>query len=168
MAKKRKKRKNGLIIVLLVSILALLGIIILLLLRRQPEEVVENGRSVLLTEDNVNEFDSEAGSVEDGYYLVTMNTAWEFDDGRAESNNAFVANAKENSRTVYFDVILSDTDEVIYSSPYMPVGTELRNFALTKALEAGEYSAVVRYYLVDDEYKVIDDIAAEVSISILN
>lgn len=167
MAKKRRKRKNGLIIILLVSILALLGIIILLLLRRQPE-VVENGRSVLITEDNVDEFDSGAGSVEDGYYLVTMNTAWEFDNGRAESNNAFVANAKENSRTVYFDVILSDTDEVIYSSPYMPVGTELRNFALTRALEAGEYSAVVRYYLVDDEYKVIDDIAAEVSISILN
>lgn len=168
MAKKRRKRKNGLIIILLVSILALLGIIILLLLRRQPKEVVENGRSVLITEDNVDEFDSNAGSVEDGYYLVTMNTAWEFDNGRAESNNAFVANAKENSRTVYFDVILSDTDEVIYSSPYMPVGTELRNFALSRALEAGEYSAVVKYYLVNDNYEVIDDIAAEISISILN
>lgn len=158
---------TGLIVVFLV-IAVLVGIIVYLAMGRsqQPETQIK-GKAVLLTEDNVQEYDNPE-PVEDGYYMVTMNTSWDFDDGKAESYNAYVANAVENTRTVFFDVFLSDTGENVYSSPYMPVGSELRNFALDKTLEAGDYQAVVTYHLVDDEYNEIDDVSASVTIHILN
>lgn len=157
----------GLVVVLAV-IAVLVGVIIYLAAGRQePEEQQIKGRAVLLTQDNVEEFDNPE-PVEDGYYMVTMNTSWDFDDGKAESYNAYVANAVENTRTVFFDVFLDDTGENVYSSPYMPVGTELRNFSLDKALEAGEYQAVVTYHLVDDDYNEIDDVSATITIHILN
>lgn len=162
-----KKSKKLLVVALVAVIVILLGVIIYLVGFGRESEVEEKGRAVLLTEDNVEEYDNQ-GAVEDGYYLVTMNTSWEFDDGKAESNNAYVANVEQNTRTVYFDVFLSDTGELVYSSPYMPVGTELKNFALDEDLEAGDYTAVVTYHLVDDDNNEIDDVSAEVTIHILN
>ena len=157
---------TGLITVVVV-VAVLVGIIIYLAVGRQEPEQQIKGRAVLLTEDNVQEYENQE-PVEDGYYMVTMNTSWDFDDGKAESYNAYVANAPENTRTVYFDVFLSDTGENIYSSPYMPVGTELQDISLDKALEAGDYQAVVTYHLVDDDYNEIDDVSAEITIHILN
>lgn len=168
-----ESKKNGgkklLVAVLVLVIVALVGVIVYLVMQKEEAEEDGNdrGRAVVLTEDNVEAFENE-GPVEDGYYLVTMNTTWEFDDGASESVNAYVANAKENSRTVYFDVFLSDTGERIYSSPYLPVGSELQNFKLEKDLAAGEYTAVVTYHLVDDEENEIDEVSAEVSIRVLN
>lgn len=169
MTSEKKGKKlliTGLIAVILV-IAVLVGVIIYLLNGRQEPETQIKGRAVLLTENNVEEFDNQE-PVEDGYYMVTMNTSWDFDDGSAESHNAYVANAPENTRTVYFDVLLSDTGDNIYSSPYMPVGSELQNFALDKDLEAGDYQAIVTYHLVDEDYNEIDDVSAEITIHILN
>lgn len=162
-----KKSKKLLIVALVAVIVILLGVIVYLVGFRRESEEEERGRAVLLTEDNVEEYDNQE-VVEDGYYLVTMNTSWEFDNGKAESNNAYVANAENNTRTVYFDVLLADTGKLIYSSPYMPVGTELKNFALKENLEAGDYTAIVTYHLVDDNNNEIDDVSAEVTIHILN
>lgn len=166
MESKKKNSKKLLIAVLVLVIAVLVGVIVYLLLPKE-EEKNDRGRAVVLTEDNVDAFDSE-GPVEDGYYLVTMNTSWNFDDGKSESVNAYVANAKENTRTVYFDVFLSDTGEQIYSSPFLPVGSELENFKLDKELAAGDYQATVTYHLVDDEENEIDEVSAEVSIHIQN
>ena len=162
-----KKSKKLLVVALIAVIVILLGVIVYLVGFGRESEEEEKGRAVLLTEDNVEEYDTQE-AVEDGYYLVTMNTSWEFDDGKAESNNAYVANVEQNTRTVYFDVFLADTGELVYSSPYMPVGTELQNFALDEDLEAGDYTAVVTYHLVDDDNNEIDDVSAEVTIHILN
>lgn len=152
-------------------IVVLIGVIVYLagVQRAQPDtRKEERGRAILLTKDNIEEFESKKDAVEDGYYLVTMNNAWSFDDGKSESIDAYVANAPQNTRTVYFEVFLSDTGEMVYSSPYMPVGTELQNFSLEKDLKAGDYTAVVAYHLVDDEFNEIDDVSVEITIHILN
>ena len=149
-------------------IVALVGVIVYLVGAQSEPRKEEKGRAILLTKDNIEEFESQGDSVEDGYYLVTMNTSWSFDDGKSESFDAYVANAPQNTRTVYFEVFLSDTGEMVYSSPYMPVGTELQNFSLEKDLQAGDYMAVVTYHLVDDEFNEIDDVSAEIAIHILN
>lgn len=167
MEAKKKGGKKILVVLLLVVIAALVGVIVYLLQPEEEEAGNDRGRAVVLTEDNVAEFESES-AVEDGYYLVTMNTTWEFEDGKSESSNAYVANARENTRTVYFDVFLSDTGEKVYSSPYLPVGAELENIKLEKELPAGAYTAVVTYHLVDEEEKEIDEVSAEVQIHVQN
>ena len=167
MAAEKKSGKKFLIVLLVAVILVMAGVIIYLLWPKEEPEKEVKGRAIVLTEDNVEEFKNQE-PVEDGYYLVTMNTTWEFEDGKSESTNAYIANAKENTRTVYFDVTLSDTDEVVYSSPYLTVGAELKNIKLDKELAAGEYTAVVTYHLVDDDFNEIDTVAAEVIIHIQN
>ena len=166
MASEKKSKKKLLIVILVLVIVALIGVIVYLLLSKKEPEQEDNdrGRAVVLTEDNVDEFMNE--KVEDGYYLITMNTTWEFENGASESTNAYVANVKDNTRTVYFEVFLSDTEEQIYSSPYLPVGSEIKNFKLDKELAAGDYVAIVTYHLVDDEEKEIDKVSAEIAIHV--
>jgi hypothetical protein len=79
-----------------------------------------------------------------------MSMTWTFADGTSESNDAIVVNSKNNTYPFYFDVTLNDTDELIYSSPVVPVGSQLANIKLDKDLDPGEYKATVMYSLLED------------------
>lgn len=102
--------------------------------------------------------------VEEGMFECAMTTTWTFDNDDAESPNAYVANAKGNRYTFYFDVYLDGTDEMIYSSPLLPVGTEIQNIKLEKELPAGEYGATVVYTLVNDEYEEVSAVGFKITI----
>jgi len=108
----------------------------------------------------------------DRSYRVNMSLEWKFDKWDTPSSNTFVRNLAENSRTVYIDFFLNDEDgelgDMVYSSPYIPLGEELRNFALDKEVAAGEYSATVVFHLVDDEYNEITDLSVGVQLIIAN
>lgn len=149
-----------------VIIITVLVVVIVSLLQREPEVIVEHeriivepnvgGKGTLVTEDNLAEVLEELKKpVEDGSYSVKMNMNWHFPSSTEESTNAYVANSTRNKRTVYFDVILTGSNELVYSSPYLEVGAEISGFALDAALEAGEYEATVIYHLVDDDYNEI-------------
>ncbi len=106
-----------------------------------------------------NNTDSIVSDMEDkvaeGMFECKMTTKWTFPNGTSESPNAYVANVTSNRYTFYFDVYLEDTGEVVYSSPLVPVGSELRGVTLDKDLDAGEYSMEVRYTLVDENYEEV-------------
>jgi hypothetical protein len=95
--------------------------------------------------------DEMRNEVAEGMFECNMSMTWTFADGSAKSNDAYVANSTNNKYPIYFDVILKDTDEKIYSSPVIPVGSELMNFALEKDLDPGTYEATVMYTLIRDE-----------------
>jgi len=80
--------------------------------------------------------------VAEGMFECKMTTSWVFEDGKSESPNAYVANVENNLHTIYFDVYEKATEELLYSSPMLPVGTELDNIKLEKELQKGEYDAV--------------------------
>jgi hypothetical protein len=152
-------------------IATLVGIIIYLMTR--PEEPIPTppspalgGRGTVITEDNVDEFQDLGQPVEDGYYEARMNVEWNFDTWDSPSTNAYVANAESNTRKMYFDVILDGTNELIYSSPYIPVGSAIKNFALDTQLAAGTYNATVVYHLVDDNDVEITTVSVAVTIRI--
>jgi hypothetical protein len=75
---------------------------------------------------------------------------WTFENGAAESRDAYVANSVNNTHPICFDVYLEDTEELLYSSPVLPVGTDLKNIKLDQELPAGEYKATVMYSLLKD------------------
>lgn len=161
----QKTKKGGAIIIVVLVIAMLIGIIIYLLTR--PSDELDDNRATIVTEDNVDEVIEKMNEpVEDGYYSCQMNVEWSFVDSSQPSYNAYVANSTINTRTVYFDVNLEEDNTLVYSSPYIPVGEELKEIKLTENLPAGDYPAVVTYHLVDDDHKELSNVAVTVTLHI--
>ncbi len=150
------------IIIGAVIIFLLVAVIVILLLRKtpEPEQAVSNDESrkvagssrlVLDKESASNIMDEMRQEVEEGMFECNMSMTWTFADGTSESKDAIVVNSNNNSYPFYFDVTLDGTNELIYSSPVVPVGSQLTNFKLDKDLDPGEYSATVMYSLLQDE-----------------
>ncbi len=145
----------------------LLGVIGVMVFEKEDEPK----RNVVINEENVNEIIAEMEKnefVPPGSYEAKMNATWIFPDGKSVSENAYVENVVRNTNDVYFDVILSETDEVIYESPLLPVGSHIENITLDKELEKGTYDCVVIYHLVDEEQNTLSTVRVAVTIVIEN
>lgn len=170
----QNSKKRGLLIAIVVAVVLVIAVLVgvIIYLMTKPAEIVEaksetTARTTVLTEDNVEEVLSEAATpVEAGYYNCQMNVEWSFVDSSQPSYNAYVANSTINTHTVYFDLHLEDSGELIYSSPYIPVGAELTDITLDADLPAGEYPAVVVYHLVDDNQQVLSTVSVTVTLYI--
>lgn len=168
----RRKKSNVLIILIIILILVIgtLGATIYLLSNKDDSS---NGpsaskRDTLITLDNRDEVLADLNKkVSDGLFEVQMNMEWSFKNASAPSENAYVANAATNSNTVYFTVTLDDTGEVVYDSPYIPVGYALRDISLQKALAAGTYPCTLTYHLVDENEKEVSNLALAVTLNVL-
>lgn len=164
----RSNKLVVLVVVLLLVLIVLAGVIIFLL-TRSKEPTIEpsptGGRGTVVTEDNAAEIKEQianATPVPDGSYVTSMSIDWHFDG--TTSKDAYVANAVENTRTVYFDLFLFDTNELLYSSPYIPVGAELKGVTLDKELEPGTYETILVYHLVDDGEKEVSTLSIALDI----
>lgn len=139
--KKKRKKKIILIIVILVLIIAAVAIFLWL---RRPKRVMNEGNYKKISE----EMDAQ---VQEGYFETYMNTDWTFPDGASESTNAILGNSPNNKKPIRCEVILEDTEEIIFSTDVLPVGAELPPFKLDVDLDAGTYEAVCMVYLLDEE-----------------
>ena len=154
------------VIVFMVLILVAAGVIIYLLThpKAEPEPEVPN-RGTVLTEENVSdELASMGEPVEDGYYEASQTIEWNFNGTKSE--DAYVANKTTNTRTVYFDLKLESTGEMLYSSPYIPVGSELKGVEMDHQIDPGTYDAVVTYHLVDDNEQEISSVNVGIMINV--
>lgn len=158
-AKNADKKGNGskvLIIILLVLVLAALGVIIYLLLKPDSTPEKEPGnRGTVLTEENLSEI-IDPEPVTDAYFEASQSIDWHFKGTTSE--DAYVANKATNSRTVYFDMQLKNSNETIYSSPYIPLGSELKGLTLDKELNPGTYDVILVYHLVDDNENEVSSV----------
>jgi hypothetical protein len=157
----------GIAVVVVIALVA--GLVYWLTRAEPPEpEPTNGGRGIVATPDNMDELRAMVEQpVEDGYYETRMNVDWVFPSSSEPSENAFVENSINNSRTVYFDLKLAGTEEVIYSSPFIPVGATLEGFTLDARIPAGEYEGIVTYHLVDDDYQELTTVSVSVTLRIL-
>lgn len=160
----KNKKRNLLVGGIIIVLLAVIGILLYIMFKPEPK------RTNVVTQDNV---ETAAQSVEqqvrEGMFEMTMNTQWVFPDSSSPSSNAYVSNSKRNSRAFYFDLVLSDNEEVIYSSPTLPVGSKIENITLEKKdLAAGTYNAVVQYHLLDEEGNEASSVGSSVKLIIEN
>lgn len=164
----KKSKKNRILIAFgIIIILVLIGVIIYLLTRPEPKPADDTGiRGTVVTEDNVDQLRDEP--IEAGYYECSMNVDWNFKDSSTPSYDAYVANVETNTNTVYFDLTLEDTGELVYSSPYIPLGGELTDIKLDVNLKAGDYPAVVTYHLVDEEKNILSNVSVGLTLHIEN
>jgi hypothetical protein len=137
----------------------------------QRREVVSEDVRVVLDEDSGQAMmEQMREEVAEGMFECQMSMDWTFDDGKAESRDAYVGNSTNNTHPICFDVIMDGTEEVVYSSPVLPVGAELTNFKLDKELPAGDYQATVMYKLLTDaeSQEEISSAGFVVNIKVLN
>lgn len=161
-----KRKISPLMIIFPIVIVAIVvGIIIIAFVGKESET------NLVVTPDNVEEIiaqQQEEDRVPIGSYEVSMSTQWTFPDNQAASEDAYVSNAPTNNNTVYFDITLEGSDEVIYKSPYIPVGSSLENIALENDMDKGMYDAILTYHLVDDSYKETSKVSVGIKITIQN
>jgi len=120
------------------------------------DPTIPGGRGTIVANNNADEMQEEyLRPVEDGYFEVRQNMNWIFPGPGQPSSNAYVENSTNNTRTVYIDVILADSHELVYSSPFIPLGAKLENFTLDVELPSGEHAVIVTYNLVDDDHQLI-------------
>ena len=137
---KKKKRKK--IIIGICILLIIIAAIVIYFLTR-PKGITE-GNYKQIMEDMENE-------VQEGYFETYMNTEWTFPDGTSETTNAILGNSPNNKKPIRCEIMLADTEEVIYKTDVMPVGVELPPFKLDVDLDAGTYDAVCMVYLLNEE-----------------
>lgn len=157
-SKEKKGGKKAVIICVVVVIL--LAIVLFLLLNKEPE------RNVVVNENNVEDVIKNRDFVPAGSYEVTMNSTWNFANGTAASDNAYVENAKTNNNPVYFDVVRTDTDEAIYESPILAVGSHLEKITLDTDLPAGRYDCLVTYHLLDEKDEEISTVKLTLTVNV--
>jgi hypothetical protein len=163
-------------IICAVVIIALIAAVVYLLkTRKEPEAAAEPGqqakRDVLVTEDNMDEVLDEFMKLpeekSEDRYLVKMNTSWIFPDGKSPSSNAYVENSTENTHDVYFDVYLNgDENDVIYSSPVIPLGGHISDIELNRELDDGTYDCVVDYHLIDEQQNTLSTVKVALKIRV--
>ncbi|MCH5249278.1 MAG: hypothetical protein J1E98_05080 [Lachnospiraceae bacterium] len=121
--------------------------------------------------DNTNTNDivtDMAEQVKEGMFHCSMTFDWTFENSNSVSPNAYVANAEDNRYTLYFDVYEKETNELLFSSPLLPVGSEFKEVKLEKALAPGDYKAIVMYTLVNEDYEEVSSAGFTITISILH
>lgn len=160
------------IIVVLVIVIVMLSKKVTSLGNQKPQDnraTVSSKNVNIITEDNVEEMLEQLNKpVEDASYVCTMNVDWYFEDASQPSYNAYVMNSTDNTRTVYFDLALEEGLEILYSSPYIPVGETVNEVELNTVLEAGTYPAVVVYHMVDEEHQEVGSVTVTVMLHIEN
>ncbi len=140
----KKKKKKKIIIIIICILLIIIAVAAIFLWLRRPKGVIteENYKQIMEDMDN---------QVQEGYFETYMNTEWTFPDGSSETTNAVLGNSPNNKKPIRCEVMLADTEEVIYSTGVLPVGAELPPFKLDVDLDAGTYDAVCMVYLLDEE-----------------
>lgn len=139
----KKKNKKRIIIIICILLLIIAAIVIFLIMRR-PKRV--------MNEENYKKISEEMDAqVQEGYFETYMNTEWTFPDGASESTNAILGNSPNNKKPIRCEILLEETEEVIFSTGVLPVGAELPPFKLDVDLDAGTYDAVCMVYLLDEE-----------------
>lgn len=182
-ARTDEKKNNKIVIIVIaffaVVVIALMGVIIYLLNRDGGDgrrdvgtqrKVADSVRTVIDEDSASNVMEQMREEVAEGMFECQMSMTWTFADGKAESKDAYVANSVNNTHPIYFDVYMKDTEELLYSSPILPVGTNLTDFKLDQELPAGSYQATVMYSLLEDadSQEVISRAGFVVTINVLN
>ena len=88
--------------------------------------------------------------VEEGMINISMNTSPNFQDGTSEGN-LMIVNEGVNRYPQVVEITRNDTEELIYKSGAIPVGSKIEKAKLSVDLDAGTYECTALFYNVDPE-----------------
>lgn len=177
-SEKNTKKNNSsanrmLLIVTIVILLLVVGTIAIASLGKSDggkDSINPDAYNLVVAPDNIDkQLEERTSTVAPGSYDVCMNNNWKFNNARSSSGNAYVENLTTNTNTVYFEIIRNDNEECIYRSPFIPVGSSLKNVKLTnEQLTKGTYHCTLVYHLVDSDYNDVSHVNISLDVIIEN
>ena len=106
--------------------------------------------------------------VAEGMINISMNTAPYFENGKAEGN-VMIVNEAINNYPQQVEFIRNDTQEVIYQSKAIPVGSKIERAALDVELPAGTYECTAMFHNLDPvSGEIIGTAGAIITITVKN
>ena len=106
--------------------------------------------------------------VAEGMINISMNTAPYFENGKVEGN-VMIVNESINNYPQQVEFIRNDTQEVIYQSKAIPVGSKIERAALDVELPAGTYECTAMFHNLDPvSGEIIGTAGAIINITIKN
>ena len=103
--------------------------------------------------------------LEEGMINISMNTSPWFEDGASEGN-LMIVNEAINRYPQKVQIIRNDTEEIIYTSGAIPVGSKIEAAALDVDLEAGTYECTALFHSLDESGNIIGSAGAIITITI--
>ena len=129
------------------------------------DDAVEGGWDNLSPEEIAEKLNEK---VAEGMINISMNTAPYFENGTAEGN-VMIVNEAINNYPQQVEFIRNDTQEVIYKSKAIPVGSKIERAALDMELPAGTYECTAMFHNLDPETgDIIGTAGAIIKITIKN
>ena len=128
------------------------------------ESATEGGWEALTPEEIEENLNHQ---LEEGLINISMNTSPIFENGKAKGN-LMIVNEPINRHPQKVEIIRNDTQEIIYTSGAIPVGSKIEAAALDAELEAGSYDCTALFHSLDDAGNIIGSAGALISITIKN
>ena len=178
---KRDAKSRTLVILAVVGLAAAItvGIFTAVRLIRKPAQTKDDPKTGIVYDDAAIEVGWDNLSpeeiaerlnqkVEEGMINISMNTAPYFENGKAEGN-VMIVNESINNYPQQVEFIRNDTQEVIYQSKAIPVGSKIEHAALDVELPAGTYECTAMFHNLDPETgDIIGTAGAIINITIKN
>lgn len=106
--------------------------------------------------------------LDEGMIAFSINTNPVFERGGSEGN-LMLENPANNAKLLVVEIYLEDTQELIYKSKAIPVGTYIENARLDKVLEPGQYAATAYFKAYrEDDHSYIGQAGASIAITVLS
>lgn len=158
--------------VLIIAVTAMAALLVKTNKEKQAAQEPEQKPKEVITAENVDEVLAEMEEEQESRknipqsYTVSQNSDWIFSADTLETQNAYVKNDQSNETPIYFDLVVDDTEEIVYSSPVLELGAEIKGFKLDKPLEAGTYVCTVVYHLIDEEQNELTYVNIGVNVTV--
>lgn len=144
---KKNNKKVAIMISCIVVLIAIIGVLVYMLTKKEGPKT----EGYTINEENYLQIMEDMGDeVKEGYFETYMNTEWTFPDGTSETTNAVLGNSPNNTKPIRCEILLEGTEEVVFSTGVIPVGSQVPPFKLDVDLDAGIYDAVCMVYLLDE------------------
>lgn len=160
------RKTKVLVGIIVILILIIIGMIVgwMLFGRKKKEQTAD--KPTLITEDNA---DQVIGDLEDDsadtMFNCRMTYNWSFNGKKSE--DAYVANTDYNHYPIYFEVRDDNSQDIIYKSATIPVGSEINGITLDQKLSMGVHPATVIYHLVNDKGEEVSSTAFTITIQVV-
>ena len=128
------------------------------------ESAVEGGWEQLSQEEIEDRLNNQ---LEEGMINISMNTSPYFENGTSKGN-LMIVNETINRYSQKVQIIRNDTDEVIYTSGAIAVGSKIEAAALDVDLDAGTYECTALFHNLDNSGNIIGSAGAIITITIKN
>ena len=106
--------------------------------------------------------------LDEGMIAFSINSSPVFADGGAEGN-LMLENPGNNAKLLVVEIYIDDTQELVYQSKAIPVGSYIENVRLDKVLDAGEYQATAYFKAYrEEDQSFIGQAGAAIKITVLS